>query len=268
MTDPAQQLADVIRSLGGGHMVVLTGAGISAASGLPVFRGQPDAIWERDVMEMGTCFMYQLDPVAWWVWFIRRFAAVRDATPNDAHRAIADLERWHRGRGGSFTLVTQNFDLLHEDAGSPDVIKIHGTIAKVRCGRDGCRNGAPFGSLPFEVFSPLEWVQDPKAETLPRCEICGSFIRAHVLLFDEYYSGHEDYRFADALMAFDRMDLMLVVGTSLAVGITHVALETAADRNVPVYRLDRSDDGERSARLVTGNAEELLPELVQRLAES
>ena len=66
-------------------------------------------------------------------------------------------------------------------------------------------------------------------------------------------------------MAFDRMDMMLVVGTSLAVGITHVALETATDRGVPVFRLDRSDDGERSATLVQGTAEELLPRVVARL---
>ena len=265
VTRAEDELVEALQGLERGHRVVLTGAGISAASGLPVFRGEPDAIWERDVMEMGTCFMYQRDPVAWWRWFIRRFAAVRDAKPNDAHRAIVALEEWQKARGGGFTLITQNFDLLHEQAGSSDVIKIHGTIARVRCGRDGCRNGAPFGSLPFEIFSPLEWIDDPRRETLPRCEACGAFIRAHVLLFDEYYSGHEDYRFSDALMAFDRMDMMLVVGTSLAVGITHVALESALGRGIPVYRLDRADDGERSATLVRGTAEDLLPQVVTRL---
>jgi len=262
-----RELLDALRELESGHLVVLTGAGISAASGVPVFRGAPDAIWERDVTEMGTGFMYRLDPVAWWAWFIRRFAAVRDAKPNEAHQAIVDLERFHRARGGDFTLITQNFDLLHEGAGSADVIKIHGTIARVRCSRDGCRNGAPSGSLPFELFEPLAWSRDPQAATLPRCTICGAFIRAHVLLFDEYYSSHDDYRFTDALAAFGRMDMLLVVGTSLAVGITHLALETAAERGVPVFRIDRTIDGERGAKLVVGQAEELLPTIVTRLAD-
>jgi NAD-dependent deacetylase len=258
-------LENAIRELGRGGLVVLTGAGISAASGLPVFRGQPDAIWERDVMEMATRLAFNRDPVGWWEWFIRRFAAVRDAKPNDAHRAIAALGRWQREHGGAFTLITQNFDMLHEDGGADDVIKVHGTISRLRCSRDGCRNGAPSGSVPFDVFSPLEWVRHPQRETLPRCEACGAIVRAHVLLFDEYYSGHEDYRFAEAVDAFNRMDLMLLVGTSLAVGITSVAMETAMDRGVPVYRIDHADDGRRTARLVKGAAEELLPDLVARL---
>lgn len=261
-------LESAIREVARGGLVVLTGAGISAASGLPVFRGQPDAIWERDVMEMATLSAFRRDPVGWWEWFIRRFAAVRDAKPNDAHVAIAALGRWQQRRGGRFTLVTQNFDMLHEEGGAEDVIKVHGTIARLRCSRDGCRNGAPCGSLPFEVFQPLEWVRDPRRETLPRCDACGALVRAHVLLFDEYYSGHEDYRFGEAVEAFGRMDLMLLVGTSLAVGITSLALETAMERGVPVYRIDRSDDGRKTARLVKGAAEELLPELVERLGRA
>jgi NAD-dependent SIR2 family protein deacetylase len=260
-------LVEATRALGRGHMVVLTGAGISAASGLPVFRGQPDAIWEQDVMEMATSVMYHHDPVAWWEWFIRRFSSVRDARPNNAHRAIAGLERFHRARGGELTLITQNFDTLHEDAGSEDAIKVHGTVSRLRCSRDGCRNGAPFGSLSFEIFSPLEWARDPRRETLPRCEACGATVRAHILLFDEYYGGHADYRFAEAVSAFDRMDLLLVVGTSLAVGITHVALDSAMARGVPVFRIDRSDDGVHSATLVRGAAEQILPEMVAMLAD-
>lgn len=265
MNAGVEDLLAAVREVDRGHLVVLTGAGISAASGLPVFRGRPDAVWEQDVMEMATSFMFRLDPVGWWAWFIRRFAAVRDARPNAAHAAIAELGRWHQGRGGVFTLVTQNFDTLHEDAGSLDVIKIHGTITRLRCARDGCRNGSPRGSVPFEVFEPLEWVKAPRADTLPRCDSCGSLLRAHVLLFDEVYSGHEDYRFADAVAAFESMDCMLVVGTSLAVGITHVALETAMARRVPVFRIDRADDGAGSARLVLGAAEEMLPEVMRRV---
>jgi NAD-dependent deacetylase len=258
-------LAEAVGAIGRGRLVVLTGAGISAASGLPVFRGQPDAIWEEDVMEMATHFAFRRDPVGWWEWFIRRFSGVRDARPNDAHRAIAELGRWQRERGGSCTLITQNFDMLHEEGGAEDVIKVHGTISRLRCSREGCGNGAPSGSVPFDVFSPLEWVKAPRRETLPCCSSCGALLRAHVLLFDEYYSGHDDYGFAEALEAFGCMDLLLLVGTSMAVGITSLALEAAEERGAPVFRIDRVDDGLRGAALVRGPAEELLPALVSEL---
>lgn len=260
------ELARLVTRLGSRHLVVLTGAGVSAASGLPLFRGpDPDAIWSQDVTEMGTIAAFHRDPVYWWRWFIARFGGLRDARPNAAHTAIAELERWHLGRGGRFTLVTQNVDTLHEDAGSLAPVKVHGTIARWRCSRYGCRNGAPSGSLPLEAFDALDWFREPREETLPRCPACRALVRAHVLLFDEYYSEHEDYGFSRASEAFESMELLLLVGTSLSVGITDMAAHAAAARRVATVRIDPRAEANGFTRLLRGDAESILPRLTEEL---
>lgn len=263
----ATGLAAQVAAIGRGHLVVLTGAGVSAASGLPLFRGpDPDAIWARDVTEMGTIAAFERDPVTWWRWFIARFGGLRDARPNAAHSAIAELERWQVARGGRFTLITQNVDTLHEAAGSPSPVKVHGTISRFRCSRWGCAHGAPCGSLPLEVFDALRWFDDPRSETLPHCPSCRALVRAHVLLFDEYYTGHDDYEFARAREALETMDLLLLVGTSLSVGITDVAVRGAAGRRIPAVRIDPRAEQNGSTMLVRGAAEQILPGLLSTLA--
>jgi NAD-dependent deacetylase len=260
-------LARAIEFAGHGHLVVLTGAGVSAASGLPLFRGpDPDAIWSKDVTEMGTNEAFRGDPVYWWRWFISRFGGLRDAKPNAAHLAIAELERRHRARGAKFTLITQNVDTLHEDAGSHTPVKVHGTIARWRCSRHGCQHGAPWGSLPLETFDALRWLDDPREETLPRCPSCRSLVRAHVLLFDEYYAEHDDYGFPRATSALDSMDLLLLVGTSLSVGITDMAVHAAASRRIPAIRIDPRAESNGFTRLLRGDAECVLPELLRVLS--
>lgn len=262
----AAELARIITGLGTGHLVVLTGAGVSAASGLPLFRGSdPDAIWSRDVTEMGTIAAFERDPVDWWRWFIARFGGLHDARPNAAHSAIAELERWHGSRGGRFTLITQNVDTLHEAAGSRAPVKVHGTISRFRCSRWGCAHGAPSGSLPLEVFDALRWFDDPRKETLPRCPTCHALVRAHVLLFDEYYTGHDDYGFERATEALETMDVLLLVGTSLSVGITDLAAHGAAIRRVPAIRIDPRAETNGFTLLVQGGAESVLPGLMERL---
>ncbi|MFA6956056.1 MAG: Sir2 family NAD-dependent protein deacetylase [Thermoanaerobaculia bacterium] len=257
------ELARLVGEVGTGHLVILTGAGVSAASGLPLFRGpDPDAIWSRDVTEMGTNEAFVRDPVYWWRWFISRFGGLRDAKPNEAHRAIAELERWHRARGGKFTLITQNVDTLHEDAGSHTPVKVHGTIARWRCSRHGCQHGAPWGSLPLDAFDALRRFANPREETLPRCPSCRSLVRAHVLLFDEYYAEHDDYGFPRATSAFESMELLLLVGTSLSVGITDMAVHSAASKRIPAIRIDPRAETNGFTWLLKGEAETVLPELV------
>src|SRR5690349_18291587 len=131
MEDDARTLAEALRRVGTGLVVAVTGAGVSAASGLPTFRGtDPGAIWSRDVTEVGTFRYFQRDPVAWWRWFADRFSGLTAARPNAGHRALAALERWQAGepggasgsgnpgrQRGDFLLITQNIDSLHEDAG-------------------------------------------------------------------------------------------------------------------------------------------------------
>src|SRR6185436_16529240 len=150
----SQIVAEALRKADRGLVLVVTGAGVSAASGLPLFRGtDPDAIWNREVTEIGTVDFFRRDPVAWWQWFRQSFAGLLDARPNPAHHALAALERWQLARGGAdagsdFLLVTQNVDTLHEQAGSKRLVKVHGTADRLRCSRPGCRLGAPGGSFP------------------------------------------------------------------------------------------------------------------------
>lgn len=232
-------LTEALRKAGAGLIVVVTGAGVSAASGLPLFRGtEPDAIWNRDVTEIGTFEFFRRDPVAWWQWFLRSFAGLPGARPNPAHDALAALERWQVGRGGDFLLVTQNIDSLHEQAGSRRLVKVHGTADRLRCSRPGCPLGAPAGSLPASEVDFAPFLAAPARETLPRCPQCGSLLRAHALLFDEYYDEHQDYGFARVRQALERMALALFAGTSFSVGVTALVLREALGWRLPVLSID------------------------------
>ena len=143
--DPAARLRQFLSPLDrGGALLVVTGAGISVASGIPTFRGtDPGAIWKHDVTTMGTNEFFEQDPVESWRWYLTRFAKVFDARPTPAHRALVALERRQMARGPRFLLVTQNVDTLHEDAGSKELVKVHGSAARARCTRPGCANAAP-----------------------------------------------------------------------------------------------------------------------------
>ena len=131
-----------------GLLLVVTGAGVSLASGIPTFRGSdPDAVWATDVTELGTNRYFQDDPAGSWAWYLARFGRLADVAPNAAHHALAALERWQRGRGGEFLLVTQNVDRLHAAAGSEALVEVHGRVDRVRCSRQTCALGAPRGSI-------------------------------------------------------------------------------------------------------------------------
>ena len=137
-----------------GLILVLTGAGISLASGIPTFRGSDEgAVWTRDVTELGTYRYFQRDPVGSWRWYLQRFAAALQAKPNAAHFALSELERWHAGRGGTFLLVTQNIDTLHEQAGSLDFVKVHGSADRARCSSPRC----PLGSTATIALADLDF---------------------------------------------------------------------------------------------------------------
>jgi NAD-dependent deacetylase len=266
----AADLALALRTTpGSGLVVVVTGAGVSAASGLPTFRTGPDAIWRRDDLEMGTAEFFHAHPVEHWRWYLERFAGILDVAPNPAHRALAALERWRRERsGGRLLLVTQNIDVLHERAGSRDLIKIHGSADRVRCARTGCRLGAPGGSIPLGQVDLAPFRDDPSLDTLPRCPECGSPLRAHALFFDEIYDSHVDYGFARARRAFEEMSLALFVGTSFAVGITEIALRTTLFQRVPAWSVDPNAAGETRfpwLKTVAEPAEVALPAVCRSL---
>lgn len=268
MNDAVESLARRIESVGNGHLVVVTGAGVSHASGIPTFRGtDPGAIWKKDVTELGTRRFFESDPAGSWSWYTSRFDMVLDKRPNPAHRALAALERWHAARSGRFLLVTQNVDPLHERAGSERLIKVHGSADRVRCTRQGCENGAPGGSLARADCDMAAFADEPIVENLPRCPACGSLLRQHVLWFDEFYDEHEDYQWGRALLAAQTLDCLLFVGTSLSVGVTELFLRAAIEMGRPVLAIDPGGARPPDPRvtMLRAASEELLPAACARL---
>jgi len=266
MRTDAELLAESI-ALTRGMILVVTGAGVSLASGIPTFRGtDPDAVWTRDVTELGTFSYFQEDPAGSWRWYMSRFDKVLCAEPNAAHLALVALERWQLERGGGFLLVTQNVDVLHAKAGSQELVEVHGRADRIRCARDGCTHGAPRGWLPREDFDMGSFRADPIVENLPRCPECGELLRQHVLWFDEYYHQHADYQFGRVQLAATQCELTVFMGTSLSVGVTELVLRASLQRGKEVISID---PGAGPARLpitqLGAKVEEILPETLRLL---
>ena len=265
----ASRLAEAIQKAGDGLVLVVTGAGISKASGIATFRGtEAEAVWRQDDMALATRHAFLTDPVAQWSWYLRRFERLDTARPNPGHRALVDLERWQTSRGGEFLLVTQNIDTLHEQAGSRRLIKVHGSSDRLRCSRHGCRHAAPAGSLERARFDLPGFRRSPEIGLLPTCPECGALVRAHVLFFDEMYDEHVDYRFADVLRAAEAAALVLFAGTSFAVGVTDLLVRAAARRRLPCFSVDPV--GARHTpwsgiETLAATAETLLPEVSRAL---
>ena len=251
-----------------GPIVVLTGAGISLASGIPTFRGSdPGAIWAHDITELATLRYFTSDPSGAWRWYRERFLRVLAARPNQAHRALAMLERWQVHRRRDFLLVTQNIDTLHEQAGSTRLVKVHGSADRCRCSDPACRLGA-VESIALDDVDFTNFDRDPQVDAIPSCPACGALVRPHVLWFDELYVSHADYQWhvVDAVAA--RIGLLICVGTSLAVGVTSFIQSAAADVRAPVFLVDpgeRPREAHRSMVHVRAKAEELLPEACRLL---
>jgi len=263
-TDP---LTAACASAAPGMLLVVTGAGVSLASGIPTFRGaDPGAVWSVDVTELGTVEYFRSDPVGSWQWYLGRFGALHGARPNPAHFALAALERWHVARGGEFLLVTQNVDGLHEQAGTHELVHVHGRADRVRCAEHGCRHGAPKGWLPRDADRDAAFLREPSEATLPRCPACGSPLRQHVLWFDESYTGHRDYEIDRVLRAAKRASVVLFVGTSFAVNIPDLILSRALAKNARLFALDPvARDPHPSVVPVVAAAEERLPALCRAL---
>ena len=270
MPTDAGQLATAIET-STGLILVLTGAGISLASGIPTFRGRdPGAVWAHDVTEMATLGYFTSDPVGSWRWYRHRFNGILAAEPNPAHDAVAAIERWQARRRRNFLLVTQNIDTLHEAAGSTRIAKVHGSADRCRCATPACRLGA-VDSLGLDEVDFSEFEREPRRSAIPTCPACGSLLRPHVLWFDELYVSHADYRWHVVEPAASRMTLLLCIGTSLAVGVTSFLQSAARETGAPVFLVDpgeRPADARSSLVHVRARAEELLPEVVRLLMPS
>jgi NAD-dependent deacetylase len=238
VSDPLAQLTHALAQRKG-LVLVVTGAGVSLASGIPTFRGKdPGAVWAKDVTELGTFRYFREEPAGSWSWYLGRFEKVLAAQPNAGHRALVGLEQWQLKRGGKFLLVSQNIDPLHERAGSKELVKVHGSAEKVRCSRVGCKFGSPDGWIARKDVDLSAFLANPIDDNVPKCPACGELLRQHVLWFDEYYHGHNDYQWPRVLEASTSAELVVFAGTSLSVGVTQLIYEAALERGVPAFSID------------------------------
>lgn len=265
-----QQILDDVRETNG-RVVALTGAGISAESGIPTFRGA-EGYWvvgSKNYMpqEMATHEMFEAAPEEVWRWYLYRFGLVRHAQPNAGHHALVRLER---ALGDRFTLVTQNIDGLHRRAGASDLrtYAIHGDAAWMRCAAE-----CGVGRLELPSFVPRGKDDPFSAEDRRRltCPRCGGWVRPHVLWFDECYD-EENYRMDSAVAAAHAADLLLVVGTSGATNLPMQIGQIAYLNGAAIVDVNPEDNpfaafAQRVARgfFARGSASEWLPSIVERL---
>lgn len=227
-----------LRRQGDRNILVLTGAGVSAESGIPTFRG-PEGYWTVGSRvytppEIATRAAWDAVPLEVWRWHLRLLRHATGAAPNPAHLALAELDRRLPGR---CVTVTQNVDGLHERAGSDPTrtLAIHGDARFVRCGAD-----CSLDLLPLPPSLLLEGA-DPEREPGLRCPRCGALLRPHVLFFDEYYT-EPLYRSETALAAAGASALLLVVGTSGATTLPNMLARAAVRAGAAVLDVNPDDD--------------------------
>ncbi|MEE4608171.1 MAG: Sir2 family NAD-dependent protein deacetylase [Desulfobacteraceae bacterium] len=270
--DPALAEAVVRRLRAGDRLTVMSGAGISAESGIPTFRG-PEGYWTvgsrvYHPQEMATRAMFDRSPREVWRWYLYRMGVCRRAAPHAGHRAVAHLERL---LGEQFTLITQNVDGLHLRAGSSPgrTLQIHGNVSFMRCARECSTEIFP---LPVEVPAkgPHDPLSDAEAARLV-CPRCGSPSRPHVLWFDETYN-EVHYRFHSALEAAAASGVLIIVGTSGATNlpnqVAHLAKSSGAlviDVNIEANVFTRLALAEPAGFFIQQPAATALPALVQAL---
>ena len=222
-------------------VAVLTGAGISAASGIPTFRGKDDSLWSRyDPQELATPQAFARDPELVWRWYDWRRGLIAGSGPNAAHTALATLAGRTR-----LDLITQNVDGYHQQAGSPDVVEFHGSIWTLRCTR--CAYQAEDRRVPLPIP--------------PRCPDCEALLRPGVVWFGEGIppSAHQA-----AATAATACEVLLVIGTAGAVYPAAGLVDLAAQQGafVAEFNLERSAVTGRADLFVPGSAADTVPRLL------
>lgn len=228
------------------RVTVLTGAGVSAESGVPTFRGA-DGLWEgHSILDVATPEGFHRDPALVWRFYNQRRATLRAIRPNPGHFALAVLER-HLGPD-RFTLVTQNIDGLHRAAGSQRVLELHGNLARVRC-----------------TACPL--IEDRGHEPLPdlpHCPRCDSLLRPDVVWFHEMLP-EETWR--QAAEATATCNCFLVVGTSAVVYPAAGLIDLAVQLGSAVIEINLEPTSASRAGVLGlyGPSGNVLPRLLERL---
>ena len=232
------------------RVVALTGAGLSTPSGIPDFRSEGTGLWSHDEpMEVASLSTFRTHPERFFQWFRPLAGQIFNAEPNSAHKALADLQSPTR----KITIVTQNIDLLHQKAGSQEVVEMHGSIRTMSCTQ--C----------FKKFESRFFIQEfIENGSLPHCPNCNGILKPDVILFGEQLPQTAWF---DAQRAARRCDLMLVAGSSLEVlpvaGLPMQALDRGAHliivNNTPTYLNVRADV------VLMQDVSTILPEIAKRV---
>lgn len=212
--------------------VVLTGAGLSTASGIPDFRSEGTGLWSRDEpLEVASLTTFRTDPAKFYEWFRPLASQIYKAEPNQAHLALAQMEKAGRLK----TTITQNIDMLHQKAGTTNVIEMHGTLETLSC------------TCCYQKVNYLSHLQ-PFIEQgiLPHCPACGAILKPDVILFGEQLPQKAWF---EAQKACRECDLILVAGSSLEVlpvaGLPMQAVDRGAHliiiNQTPTYLSIRAD---------------------------
>jgi NAD-dependent deacetylase len=243
----ARTLADLIRAEQ--PCVVLTGAGVSTESGIPDFRS-PSGLWAQfDPLDYGSIQAFREDPARVWEFYAPRFSMLASAAPNAAHLALAELERLGHVRA----VVTQNIDLLHQRAGSRDVVEVHGSIRTATC--PGCARAYPLAHVLVLV----------DGSSAPACEDCASILKPDVVFFGELLPEAAMERATELAAA---AGLMLVVGSTLEVyPVASLPLDTLRGGGaLAIVNRGPTAMDSRATLKLDGSAGEILPQVAAVLA--
>ncbi len=234
-----RKLLDALRAAR--RLVALTGAGVSAESGLPTFREAQTGLWAHfRPEELATPAAFTANPRLVWEWYVWRHDLAAQAVPNAAHRALAAWEQ----RVPGFTLITQNVDGLHQEAGSRNIVELHGSLRRSRCVReDAARPWPDTRDLP------------------PPCPECGALLRPDVVWFGE---SLPPAALAEAVCAAETCDVLLSIGTSGVVEPAASLPRLAAQKGAVVVFVnpDAPEGMTRGSHLLRGPAGDVLPALL------
>jgi len=218
-------LADIINEVyqkeNRNKFTFLTGAGISADSGIPTYRGS-DGIWVKGTKfhkpeEFGTYKYFLNHQEEVWQYTLFRKKMIENAEPNESHKILAELENI---LGDRFHLITQNIDNLHRRAGNKNIYEVHGNYREVKCSKE-CRDILP---IPANLTGKdlKEEIREDEIKSL-KCPECGNWLRPNVLWFDEYYDERTHKKFSSLKVA-KNSGILFIVGTS---GATNLPIEIA-----------------------------------------
>lgn len=245
------------------NVIVLSGAGVSAESGVPTFRGA-GGYWRKwQAQDLASPAAFRMNPSLVWEFYHYRREVMRTKNPNPAHLAIAECEERLKREGRKLSVITQNIDELHKRAGSRNVIELHGSLFRTRClgcGKVERNMDSPICEALRDKGAPDTDANDARipATNLPKCGSCGAMVRPDVIWFGE---GLDDDILSSAWKELERCDICLVVGTSSVVYPAAMFAPTLAEKGITVaeFNLEHTPATYQFKYHFCGKAGELVP---------